>query len=1076
MKKRSGSRLLAAFLAVLLLTQSLCLTAFAAAAASVIIPADSSAEAVNAILSEALLGEGAETQAWEYKCEGKTAIGTWGNESWGSIAGFTIETGKVIKTKYTHPSLAANEDGTYQVRVAGTTEPKKIEKAAKLAGSIAVNEGQSVVLLYNADGSVNYDCTKQAIFDSVATSTTPALTADDVTMEYFASLSTGSVTDLDKAWVPLEGKKVGLLTYPGISEGTHEIRISWSGSDAYYGFEKEVEVTLTGRRDAEIELNEDPQAALNSPDLKAAVFAAVVKSSEPALTAEDVDIQYQTKTLVGTAKWNDLSGLTETGTYTIRISWDGNDTYNGFEKTADIQIVSGKAVSSIQLKDQAEAAMVYGDDGAADIAATKAAVFAAVVESIEPKLTVDDVTMEYNAAKTGLTEVWVPLTGGTGIYSAYPAISEGTHKIRISWDGNDAYDGFGWAEATITLTSRPEAPYTLQDPVGSVKLVYNDDLTVDYSTIAADVFGAVIAGSDVLTVDNVTLEYYATAATGAVGSLGRAWVPLTGAKVNGLTYPAIPEGTQQVRITYAGDKTYAPTTVEAAIEVKGREPMTFNLKEGPYEVGMVFTADQGYDYDATAKAIYDAVVESTEPAVDFSEITVEYNAGTNLAPIYKALSESLLTTEFRDGTWTIRISWGGSKDYAPGSVEVSVTVTDNRIASEVVLKSGAAFTYNKDVNAMKQAVLDSVIDWDNSTLPAKDTLSIDDFTFQYQAQLSLLDGVSGNIADKIIDQIMGNVDIQKAYVPFEGKTYELEGLVLGKYPQIGAGQQQIKVTYTGNADYKPSSAAEGTVTVNKANVKVSVKSTSIYVSQADGLNMVSTDSVDDFNMYVIYAGITSNVTTGVYLELPERYTENSALLKVADTLLAKLNQPTLTEMMQNGITVGELRNLLNTTEVIDALEKIGVDTGSLGHLIKVINKLPAIGDNLRIAFGTPNRAGIYAVTAVSESKNYNTGVGVGALVLKADKAQLVWNQSIGKKISAADAQTADFGATLQVNGEAVKDQSSVHVLYSGFTSKWKVYSSTTTPPTEPGRYTMTVVVLGGNYLASPINRSFQITK
>ena len=47
---------------------------------------------------------------------------------------------------------------------------------------------------------------------------------------------------------------------------------------------------------------------------------------------------------------------------------------------------------------------------------------------------------------------------------------------------------------------------------------------------------------------------------------------------------------------------------------------------------------------------------------------------------------------------------------------------------------------------------------------------------------------------------------------------------------------------------------------------------------------------------------------------------------------------------------------------------------------------------------------------------------------------------------------------------------------SGFTSKWIAYSSTTTPPTEPGRYTMTVVVLGGNYLASPINRSFQITK
>ena len=63
-----------------------------------------------------------------------------------------------------------------------------------------------------------------------------------------------------------------------------------------------------------------------------------------------------------------------------------------------------------------------------------------------------------------------------------------------------------------------------------------------------------------------------------------------------------------------------------------------------------------------------------------------------------------------------------------------------------------------------------------------------------------------------------------------------------------------------------------------------------------------------------------------------------------------------------------------------------------------------------------------------------------------------------------------------MNGESVSDQSSVHVLYSGLTSKWKAYSSTTTAPTEPGRYVMTVVVLGGNYQAAPITRSFQITK
>lgn len=58
-------------------------------------------------------------------------------------------------------------------------------------------------------------------------------------------------------------------------------------------------------------------------------------------------------------------------------------------------------------------------------------------------------------------------------------------------------------------------------------------------------------------------------------------------------------------------------------------------------------------------------------------------------------------------------------------------------------------------------------------------------------------------------------------------------------------------------------------------------------------------------------------------------------------------------------------------------------------------------------------------------------------------------------------------AELTVNGVAVADQSSVHVLYSGFTSKWKPYSSTTTPPTEPGRYVMTVVVLGGRLCRIP---------
>ena len=837
---------------MLILTQSLCLTAFAADAVAVIIPAGSDETTVNEILTDALLGKDQETVEWEYYCTGTSKILTT-NKAWGPIEGFTSQTGTYIKTTYTHPALADNADGEYQVRVTGTTDEYTIDKVSGLDAPITLAEGQT--------------------------------------------------------------------------------------------------------------------AALNTGDLKAAIFDAVVITGDDlTLRADDVTIQYQTKNLLGQTTWSDLDGLTEVGTYTIRISWDGNDIYRSYEGTVEIEVVSGLLTSAVQLRSGASAALAYDADGSLDCAATEQAIFDAVVETMVPQLTVDD----------------------------------------------------------------------------------------------------------------VTVEYYATATTGSLGSVGTAWMPLDGGSKNLLTYPAISAGEQKIRISWSGNDEYEGFSEDTTVTMTDREALQFHLNEGPYEVGLVFNARQGYDYDATAKAIFDAVVESTSPVdVTADDVTVAYDASlTGLTTNYKPLNNAdAANKKFGEGTWSIRIAWGGNQQYAGSSVTVDVTMTDSRLDSAVVLKEGVSFTYNKDVAVMKQAVLDSVIDWENSTLPDRETLTIDDFTFTYKAQLSLLDGATGDMADSIVDKILGDENVQTAFVPFEGKSYEAFGQTWGSYPQIGAGEQEIRVAYNGNAAYKPSAETDGTVTINKASVKVSVKTTSMYLSAAQsGRDLVTTDPEDDFDLYILYAGITSNVTTGIYLELPARYTSNSTFMNVVDKILEGLGQPTLTQMLQDGITVGQLRELLNATEVIEALEKLGVDTGSLGQIITVINKLPSIGDNIRIAFGMPNQAGIYTVAAITDNSNYKTGVGMGMLVLKANKAELVWNQAIGSKLTAAEAQNTDFGATLMMNGEAVKDQSSVHVLYSGITSKWKIYSSTTTPPTEAGRYTMTVTVLGGNYLASPINRSFQITK
>lgn len=917
MRSTKATRWLSGTLAALLLAQGMCLPAGAwswgnwgsssqtsqvetqEAKAEVqlqngtaIIPSNANNEQVKEILFNALVedsnGKTAQELDWEYYCEGKNGLLT--NDAWGSINGFTSEKKVVfVTTTFTHPALAANEDGSYQVRLASTTAEVTLTKAAKLSSSITLNEGVSVALPYDENAQVDYDALRAAIFENVVASKTPEdLSVDDVTIEYYATAESGAVGDLGKAWMPLEGGK-NTLTYPAISVGEQQIRISYAENGTYYGTSAEATVTIAERPAADIQVNENPTVQLtvdenlklNVNKLYQDMFNAIIKSSDAELTLDDVEITYYARNYV-----------------------------------------------------------------------------------VDPNV-------------PGASYEWMPLEGGTKTVVGVP-----------------------------------------------------------------------------------------------------------------LTFPAIPAGTQKVRIYWPGNQQYAPTTIEATVEVKDREQVQFTLNEGPYTVGMKFTDDQNYDYTATAEAIYGAVVATTTPAVNYDQVKVEYNADpTSITDTFKPLDYTDLggLVKFKDGTWEIRISVADTQAYRGNSVIVNVTTTDNRLASAVALKSGASFTYNMDANAMKQAIFDNVIDWDNSTLPAKETLSLDDFVIEYKAKLT--DAESGvDLGLEDLEDLFGGIFGDKfddivltQWVPLEGEEYWVLGQLIGSYPQIGAGENQsIRISYKGNAEYRPSETAEGTVTVNKAKVSVKVNSTNIYADEQVPANFITTDPADEFDIYTIYAGVTSSVSTGVYLDLPDRYTaEGSLLLQLIDKALETAGQKTLTQMLNDGVTVGELRQLFSTQELLDLLDKLNIDTGTFGQILNVINKLPGVMDSVRIGFGTPNRAGLYTVTAITDNKNYETGVGFGFLLTKMrfSGPKLTWNDEIlNGKLTAEQAKTFNFGATLWYNGEPVKDQSSVHYLYSGFTSSWRVYSSTTTAPTEPGRYVVTVCILGGNYMAAPITRSFQITK
>ena len=711
----------------------------------------------------------------------------------------------------------------------------------------------------------------------------------------------------------------------------------------------------------------------------------------------------------------------------------------------------------------------------ADMTEVKELLCKALVSNAEE---VDAQSLEWEYYCEGVSKIWTKHSewGSVGGFESYtgkgtffdPTITYQHPALSANEDGNYQVRLVGTEEeVTLTKAAKLSSSITLNEGC-TVGLPYNEDATVDFETLYQSIFETVVAStSPELTVDDVTIEYYAeNVVLGRPGGT-HAWMPLEGGESDIREFPAISAGKQEIRVSYAETDTVYGASAKTTVTFTDREQVQFNLNPAPYEVGMVFDAEQGYDYDATAAAIYDAVVASITPASD-GQVSVEYNVDkTSITDSFKPLNETDLTglIKFGTGEWEIKISVGDTKVYKGNSTIVTVNMTDSRPASTVALKSGVSFTYNMDASVMEQAIFENAIDWENSTLPAKETLSADDFEITYYSEAILFDGG--------IDSGIKN------WVPLEGKSYDLGNVNLGTYPQMGAGEQSIHVSYKGDANFRPSENAEGTVTVNKAKVSVKVNSANIFAGDELPENFITTSPADQFDLYTIYAGVTSNVTTGLYLDLPERYTDNSLLIQTIDKALEAIGQKTLTQMMREGITVGELRELLSTQELLDLLDKLNIDTGTFGQILTVINKLPGILDSVRISFGEPNRAGLYTVAVVTDNKNYETGVGMGFLLVKMrlSGTHLTWNREIPNgKISAADAKNFDFKATLTCDGEAVEDQSSVHYLYSGMTSKWRIYSSTTTPPTEPGRYVVTVCILGGNYMAAPLTRSFQITK
>lgn len=479
---------------------------------------------------------------------------------------------------------------------------------------------------------------------------------------------------------------------------------------------------------------------------------------------------------------------------------------------------------------------------------------------------------------------------------------------------------------------------------------------------------------------------------------------------------------------------------------------------GTCTLNMTYTASGDIDFDALRAAIVAAVL----PGTDVNDVTVTYESKAKLWPYREGYTplEGGWTDGYRHeaitaGTHNVKLTVNGA------DTVVSVTLVDARTQAKIVLKEGVSLSYTKDAAAMRTQILNKLIDWSQTTVSKE--AAAKSMVLEYY-------GTGSSEHDLLT---------YDAWYPVEGGTvkYGIDYTA----PSIGAGEnQQIRASFPTTADYLGCDAVEGTLTVNKAFVRVHVKSAAIFYDEKPTTQQyVTTKPEDDFTIFKIYSGVTSSVKGAVYLQLPESILSPEALAKI-DPAVKLLCGKTLTDILNDGMTLGELRALLQqlekpTDDLAKFLKLFNIDISSFTELLKVINKIPGVFDSTRVAIGSPNRAGMYLVTAITSNQNYKTGIGTGTLVVKmrASGASLTWNND-KTTYTTGELESSPLGATLMRGDTPAHNQDGVHYRYIGTTDTHRLYISSKAP-TEPGTYRQTAYILGGNDMAKSISRSITIT-
>lgn len=697
------------------------------------------------------------------------------------------------------------------------------------------------------------------------------------------------------------------------------------------------------------------------------------------------------------------------------------------------------AQSSIALTDYENGIKVpYNNDGSIDYAQLKERILDKVVTN---PVDVDrsSITIEYpaspdlsklgeNPALDKITELagtkWTPIEGGShefiGSSVPYFAMTAGKNKIKLSWGGNDTYYGCSSDEFTVNFLDREPAPLQ-RNEVSEIGIVYNDDLSVNYEATKEVIRNTLATSTDteIVKTSDLKVEYKTATNYEDFGSDAN-----------------IKPGTKKtIRLSWNGNADYRAWKEEFTVTfVDGRDP-AFKLKDGVKdaapEIGLVFTYDAenglAIDYVAAETAIREALVEKLAN-VDLADISVQYEATPG---VFKPISYDPISDKnaFGEGAEKIKLTWGGNKDYRSFSETVNVKMIDNRITSEIKVVSDPSITYNKDGSAEKSAIIASVIDYTNSTLPAGAEFTVEVPT--------IVDTSIGTIWKDITDNTMDAGENQK-----------------------------IRISFAGNAEYKPCEIVTF-INVKKAPVSITLPIISkLYAGkEVDPETYYKVTPDDDaIDVYLFFVGVNTNKETCVNVKLTP---DQEKLLKVIPSVYDKLRE---------GMKLSEFKEFIESIPNIDKIEVIK-------NILNILNTFDNISGNTVIAIGTPAHAGVYQAIAVSpETKNYEAGKGTGSLIIlknwkgvKLEKNPVLNSGDKANTITVSQAEELKAGNNLCIltkDGKPLNSASAGSIHY-WFTGVNKIYAKSVMP-TAPGRYIVTATVRGGDFFAFPKTFSFTI--